>query len=321
MALQLQNLDDRKYKDLMEEALSMIPTYALNWTDHNPSDPGITLIEMFAYLTEILIYRLNRVNDNNMRSFLKLLNGPQWTPSEQKTLTEEKRDTILEIRQHNRAVTCEDFENLSLAADVQVARTRCVPRRNLESESALASTIDKQPGHISVVIVPRSVESNPQPDNELIQTVKNYLEPKRLLTTQLHVVGPRYCTIGVQLTLVLKPDAIGDAVKAQMIKALRRFFHPLDGDPDEKGWPFGRNVFVSEIYELLDTQPGVDYVKKTIDQTTNKPLDEITIVGADSKRLERNGQGELVAVKIRPDELVDAPVESIDIKIESPIVT
>lgn len=185
MPLQLENLDDRTYKDLVEEALSMIPNYASNWTNHNPSDPGITLIEMFAYLTEMLIYRVNRITDDNVHAFLKLLNGPEWKSSEQKTLTEEVRETVMAIRQTNRAVTCEDFEKLALAADPQIARTRCVPRCNLESENFHGSTINKS-GHISVVIVPKSKESNPQPDSKLIQTVKKYLEPRRLLTTSVH---------------------------------------------------------------------------------------------------------------------------------------
>ena len=60
MPLPLPNLDDRSYTDLVEEARRLIPTYAPEWTNHNPSDPGIMLIELFAYLTEMLIYRLNR---------------------------------------------------------------------------------------------------------------------------------------------------------------------------------------------------------------------------------------------------------------------
>src|SRR5690349_4133941 len=53
MPLPLPNLDDRSYTDLVEEARRLIPTYAPEWTNHNPSDPGIMLIELFAYLTEM----------------------------------------------------------------------------------------------------------------------------------------------------------------------------------------------------------------------------------------------------------------------------
>ena len=67
------DLDDRKWKDLVEEARALIPTYAPQWTDHNPSDVGMTLIELFAFLVEGLAYRLNRVPDKNYIQFLNLL--------------------------------------------------------------------------------------------------------------------------------------------------------------------------------------------------------------------------------------------------------
>jgi predicted phage baseplate assembly protein len=74
MPLDLPNLDDRTYEDLVAEALRLIPNYAPEWTNYNPSDPGITLIEIFAYLTEMLLYRQNRITDDNLRTFLRLLN-------------------------------------------------------------------------------------------------------------------------------------------------------------------------------------------------------------------------------------------------------
>ncbi|MEO7729584.1 MAG: hypothetical protein ABIY55_01325, partial [Kofleriaceae bacterium] len=66
-------LDDRTFNDIVEEAISMIPRYAPEWTNHNPSDPGITLIELAAWMTDLLIYRLNQVPDKNYVAFLNLL--------------------------------------------------------------------------------------------------------------------------------------------------------------------------------------------------------------------------------------------------------
>lgn len=317
MPFQLKNLDDRRYKDLVEEAMAMIPTFAPEWTNHNPSDPGITLIELFAYLSEMLLYRLNRVTAKNIHSFLKLLNGPDWQPSANTALADEIRETVQGIRQINRAITRKDFETLSLAADTRVARTRCVPRRDLESENPFAATTDR-PGHISVIIVPRSGESNPRPDGDLIAAVASYLEPRRLLTTNVHVVAPRYFTIGVQITLVLKPDALEDQVRNQAILALKAFFRPVADRPDAAVWPFGRNVFVSEVYEILDTLAGVDYVQKSIDPVTRLPLDEITVDAGAGGRLQRDDQGDLVAVEIWPDELIDARIDANDITINFP---
>lgn len=67
------NLDDRTWQDIVDEARLLIPKYAPEWTDHNPSDPGITLIELFAWLVEGMIYRLNRVPEKNFIEFLNLM--------------------------------------------------------------------------------------------------------------------------------------------------------------------------------------------------------------------------------------------------------
>jgi len=59
MPIQVPNLDDRRYADLVAEAKTLIPRDTKEWTDFNDSDPGITLLQLFAWMTDILIYRLN----------------------------------------------------------------------------------------------------------------------------------------------------------------------------------------------------------------------------------------------------------------------
>src|SRR6266496_665990 len=67
------NLDDRTFTQLFQELRRRIPAYAPEWTDHNDSDPGITLMQMFAWLAEIVIYRLNRVPEKSYVKFLELM--------------------------------------------------------------------------------------------------------------------------------------------------------------------------------------------------------------------------------------------------------
>ncbi|MFZ4662627.1 MAG: putative baseplate assembly protein [Caldilineaceae bacterium] len=67
------NLDDRTWQDIVDQAKALIPKYAPEWTDHNPSDLGITLIELFAWMVEGLIYRLNRVPEKSYIHMLNLL--------------------------------------------------------------------------------------------------------------------------------------------------------------------------------------------------------------------------------------------------------
>jgi len=74
MPLPAPNLDDLRFqRDLVDEARRRIIRYCPEWTDYNLSDPGITLIELFAWMTEQLVYRLNRVPDKNYIKFLEMI--------------------------------------------------------------------------------------------------------------------------------------------------------------------------------------------------------------------------------------------------------
>jgi predicted phage baseplate assembly protein len=75
------NLDDRKVEDLYQELLRRIPTYTPEWTDYNDSDPGVTLMQLFAWLGEILIYRINQVPQKNFIKFLELVGIPLQQPT------------------------------------------------------------------------------------------------------------------------------------------------------------------------------------------------------------------------------------------------
>lgn len=73
MPLQTPRLDDRRFQDIVDEAKSRIPRYCPEWTDHNVSDPGVALIELFAWMTDLLLYRVNQVPDRLYVKFLELI--------------------------------------------------------------------------------------------------------------------------------------------------------------------------------------------------------------------------------------------------------
>jgi predicted phage baseplate assembly protein len=73
MGFETPQLDDRSFRDLVDEARQRIPLYCPEWTDHNLSDPGITLVELFAWMTDIVLYRLNRVPDKMYVKFMELV--------------------------------------------------------------------------------------------------------------------------------------------------------------------------------------------------------------------------------------------------------
>src|SRR5947199_50547 len=79
MPVTLPQIDDRRYDDLLGEAIARIPVHTPEWTNFNHSDPGVTLIEVFAFLTESLLYRANQIPERNRKRFLQLLRVPLQT--------------------------------------------------------------------------------------------------------------------------------------------------------------------------------------------------------------------------------------------------
>jgi hypothetical protein len=318
MSLELPNLDDRRFTDLVEEALALIPAHAPEWTNHNPSDPGITLVEMFAYLSEMLIYRLNRVTEANQRAFLQLLNGNdlKWAYDDKKTLNQNIQEVVLKLRNEERAVTVNDFERLArIAINDSNTRAYCLPRWDLDAKPK-----ESKQGHISIVVVPadellKQIENdnNDETLGKLLKKVKDDLLPRCLITTRLHVTLPVYVALRVQVRLWINPDALETVVRNDALDALKHYFHPLNGGEQGIGWPLGQNVYVSDIYALLDKVPGVDYVEKFRDNKNNL-VEEFGFFDP-VRRLLHPDSNNLVGVQLEPYELFQYQALADDIQI------
>ena len=74
-------LDDRSYEDLVQEMLASIPAHTPEWTSVQPGDPGRTLIELFAWLADTILYRANLIPERQRIAFLRLLGQPMQPAS------------------------------------------------------------------------------------------------------------------------------------------------------------------------------------------------------------------------------------------------
>lgn len=161
------------------------------------------------------------------------------------------------IRHQGRALTAHDFEALAREASPGVAAVRALP--------ITAPNLRPTSGWVTVIIVPQSIAPRPQPTFELRRQVHNYLAaraPATLSPERIAVIGPTYLPIGVAATVI--PRRIGQAgvVEGRVRAVLERFLHPLTGGPEGCGWPFGRDVFLSDLAAVLEAVDGVDYVRE-----------------------------------------------------------
>jgi len=495
MALTLPQLDDRRFSDLVSELRSLIPRYDRTWTNHNPADPGMTLVELLAWLAEMVLYRLNRIEDRTYRTFLELLgvqpsaprttvtfelrvpqaslaagfviaqgtktaardkdtgeeilfetlaavplsqgrwdadrkvwvfkapavntiavedeflgfgthtprqglqlkstpifldrenerypgnpvvhvdDGVSVTPweyhrdlldsgSSDARFTVEhlanvvrfgddghaamppegakifcsyrklggrrgnvKANSITQLKEpipgiadislvtvfneypveggvdgetlddlltrglrlmteRSRAVSQEDFEALAKqAAPDKVARAKAVFDRNLETTGAPAAE-----AHVSVMVLPaagylwpeeQSLEGQPDADalllrhvcsdlsaavagtraNNLYHDILAFLDQRRLITTMLHVVKPSFTPLTLRMTVQAQPGVNAATFPEVIRKKIGRFLDPYAGWLDGKGWPFGRKVYRSELYQQIEGIEGVDHVE------------------------------------------------------------
>ena len=75
------SLDNRRFDDIVAEARARIPRYAPEWTDLNDNEPGMALVQLFAWMTDMLLYRMGRVPELNYLKFLELL-GVELRPAD-----------------------------------------------------------------------------------------------------------------------------------------------------------------------------------------------------------------------------------------------
>src|SRR5688572_22645766 len=84
MPLQAPKLDDRNFEQILKELRLRIPRYTKEWTDFNDSDPGMTLVQLFAWLGDMLLFRMNQIPERNYIKFLQLL-GQELRPAKPAT--------------------------------------------------------------------------------------------------------------------------------------------------------------------------------------------------------------------------------------------
>lgn len=154
-----------------------------------------------------------------------------------------------------RAVTLADYEALALTTPgVALARAHALANHHPSFDCL------KAPGHITVIVVPSLPRKAPQPSAGLRAAVKAYLSRRRVLGTRVEVVGPSYLEVAVHARVRVLKGQRPERLQREIGAALDRFLDPLRGGDDGAGWRFGRDVYRSEILQVIDDVPGVDHV-------------------------------------------------------------
>jgi len=163
----------------------------------------------------------------------------------------------IQLRTRARAVTAEDFEQLSREAAPEVARVRC-----------LSAGEGLEAGSVRMLVVPAAPEDRGRlrfehliPGEETLQAIASRLDECRLVGTRVLVEPPLYQGVTVVARLRSRPRTAVSRVEAAALDALFQHLNPISGGPDGRGWPFGRPVQAGEIFSILQAVPGVELVE------------------------------------------------------------
>ncbi|WP_420125858.1 baseplate J/gp47 family protein [Longimicrobium sp.] len=192
---------------------------------------------------------------------------PTWGGDDGESVTEAERRIPLHLKHQDRAVSEEDFREI-------VPQTPGIALGRMEVMASYHPEIGSPaPGVITLLLIPDDPlrPEGPVPDRLFLQAVCRYLEPRRLLTTEVHLRGPDY--VPLSISVGFDPIAGSDiaAVREEVKAALRRFLSPLVGghpvrvNPFEtaapRGWPLETAVEDRELWAQVARVPGVSSVR------------------------------------------------------------
>jgi len=163
----------------------------------------------------------------------------------------------LALRTRDRAVTVEDYEQLARRAAPGISRVRCV-----------AASGPEDAGTVRVLVVPSAAVDDRGrlrfedlvPSPEMLESVNDYIEPRRTVGARVTVEPPFYQGVTVVAKLIARGRASTDDLKQSALLALNRYFNAVTGGPDGDGWPFGRPVQAGEVFAVLQNLNGTEYV-------------------------------------------------------------
>ncbi|NJK65788.1 MAG: hypothetical protein HC941_03985 [Microcoleus sp. SU_5_3] len=194
------------------------------------------------------------------------------------------------IRHRNRAVTVQDFEDLTYEASPDIARVKAIApnyepltdelwlNRQLtqqQRDSRLNELKKIKAGLVKLFIVPRTDSPQPIPSLASIDRVETYIRDRASPTLNLWVGSPQWLKVSVTVEVVPTTLEFADSVRNAVIQRLETFLHPLTGGASGQGWEFGREPHLSDLYALIEAIDRVDYVR-----SLSGKIDRVDAVGS-----------------------------------------
>ena len=277
---------------------------------------------------------------------------PTWGGSSGEGVADGERNIPRYLKHRDRLVTGSDFRDVALRTPgVEIGRVEVLPLFHPDEFKASAPAVT-WPGVVTVMVIPRSDPSQPDaplPDRLFLDAVCRWLDPRRLLTTEIFVRGPVYVPVYVSAGIVTTPGQMREEVRRNVQAALRAYLSPLTGGqpvegaanvdaicsesaatdpcptPQGIGWPLGVEVRRQDLEATITRVPGVRYVKGVklgmlaLGGLTLNDTEHVPIVGLQLPRLAalsvREGDPDELSVLLGQKPAVDVPANLVAVPV------
>ncbi|HEY7200412.1 MAG TPA: baseplate J/gp47 family protein, partial [Candidatus Dormibacteraeota bacterium] len=244
---------------------------------------------------------------------------PTWGAAAGEDVAAGERNVPRYLRHRDRVVTASDFRDIVLRTPgVDVGRVEILPLFNPDRFDATDPTAT-WPGTVTVLVIPRSDPNQPDapvPDRLFLRAVCDWIDPRRLVTTEVYVRGPIYVPLWVSVGIVTLPGHLRELVQQDVRAALREYLSPLVGGPPVLvastdaacgeaaavaadpcptlrglGWQLGTEVRRQDLEAAATRVPGVRYVDsirlgvRAADGTTLTDVATVRLAGLQLPRL------------------------------------
>ena len=182
-----------------------------------------------------------------------------WGGDRGETVEEGERNIPLHLRHRDRLVTAQDFKDVTRRTPgVDVGRVEVLPLYNPDKK------LENLAGVVTLLVVPSTDTLRPlwpQPNRLFLKTVCDYLDERRLVTTEIYVRGPEYVSVALSVGLEVRAGYFRDQVVQAVRERLQEYLSSLPpGGPDEEGWPLNKLLLKKDLEAVVTRVAGVEFV-------------------------------------------------------------
>jgi len=203
---------------------------------------------------------IKQISSGNMNELKLVQDWPTWGGLDAESVTQAEKRIPAELRHRDRAVTQSDFIQLALDNPlVPVGRAEIIP--GLMPGNSLDAVRKEVPGVVSLFVMPPAEPafgSAPKPTAGLLADVFHYIEPRKMLGTELYVLSPQFIPVAISLSIeVMDNNRLTEIFQIVERNLLNSLWALAPGGFNGKGWPMGRELDTNELRTIASRSPDV----------------------------------------------------------------